>query len=73
MLTRLALSDTFSRNLVALREKRGLTRKALAARAGITEAGLSLLERSKRLPSWEVLISLVEVLNVTVSDLIRVE
>lgn len=54
-----------SSNIKALREKNGWNQSALAAKAGITPAALSQIEKGdKRLPTFVVLRKLASALNV---------
>lgn len=59
------LRDLFSRRLVALRSKLGLTRAQVAVRARVSSSYLGMLERGERLPSLEQLLHFAEVLNVS--------
>jgi transcriptional regulator with XRE-family HTH domain len=52
-----------------LREARGLTLDALAAKAGMHTTYLSRIERAHSSPTWEKLSSLAEALELRVSDI----
>jgi len=56
---------SFARQLIALREKAGLTKYELAKRAGLSRQSLSLLEMGEREPTWETVQRLAAVLGVT--------
>jgi transcriptional regulator with XRE-family HTH domain len=53
-----------------IREAQGITQRALAARAGITQAALFRLESGETDPRLSTLRKLAKALNVTVADLI---
>jgi DNA-binding XRE family transcriptional regulator len=59
----------FPARLKALREARGLTQKALAARAKVSTPHLCFLELGKRVPRLGVLVALADALRVTLDDL----
>ena len=54
----------------AIREAQGMTQRALASRAGITQAALFRLESGATDPRLSTLRKLAKALNVTVADLI---
>ncbi len=54
----------------SIREAQGITQRALASRAGITQAALFRLESGATDPRLSTLRKLAEALNVTVADLI---
>lgn len=64
---------TVGARLAVLRERRGLTQRELAERAGITPAFLSGVENDKRNVSSEVLLRLADVLNASLDYLLRGE
>lgn len=51
-------------------EQKGISKKALAKRAGISYATLYALEIGRRSPTLKVLQKLAKALNVTVTDLL---
>lgn len=55
------------------RRARGLSQAQLAAKAGLTQAAVSELERGYRAPSLRTVAKLAEVLRVSVSDLIQAD
>ena len=55
----------FKDRLIELRMGKGLSRKELAARAGLqSEAGIRNLEQGRRMPSWEMVVALCKALGV---------
>ncbi len=64
------LAKAFRSNLQALRQKRNLTQQALADRAGISVAYVSLLERGERTPPLETIETLASALRVRPLDLV---
>jgi transcriptional regulator with XRE-family HTH domain len=59
-------AEWFKDRLVELRMEAGLSRKELAARAGLqSEAGLRDLEQGRRRPSWEMVVALCKALGVS--------
>jgi transcriptional regulator with XRE-family HTH domain len=55
----------FGPRLKELREAAGLSQKDVCERTGLTPDGLSKLERGLRLPGWETVIALADVLGVS--------
>lgn len=59
-------AEWFKDRLVELRIQAGLSRKELAARAGLqSEAGLRDLEQGRRRPSWDTVVALCKALGVS--------
>lgn len=58
-------AEIFGRNVRAARERRHLTQTILAGAAGLSKAGLSLIERGIRETTIETLLSLARALEVT--------
>ena len=52
-----------------LREKHGATQEAVAHKAGITTATLSLIERGQANPTWDTLKKIVAALGSSMGDL----
>ena len=50
----------FSTRLLELRKRKGISQKALASEFGISDAAITMMEKGKRFPSFEVLIALAE-------------
>lgn len=65
-------SCTFAEKLKAIREEAGLTKYALAKKAGISRQGLSQLESGESLPSWETVQLLVRALGVACEDFLTI-
>ena len=63
----------FGKMLRELRIERGLTQKQLSERLNVTGASIRDWESRGRQPSFEMLISLAKVLEVTVGQLLGVE
>lgn len=55
----------------SLRERQGLTLEGLAERANISASFLSRIENGKRVPSFEVMMSLADALGVSFSEIIE--
>ncbi len=60
----MSLAAIFARNLQALRQQKRLTQEALAAKAGISVAYVSMLERGQRTPPLETIDLLAKALKV---------
>ena len=60
----MALAAIFSKNLQSLRRERRLTQEALAAKAGISVAYVSMLERGQRTPPLETVDLIARALKV---------
>ncbi len=60
----MALATIFAANLQKLRHQRKLTQEALAAKAGISVAYVSMLERGERTPPLETIDRLAKALKV---------
>ena len=62
--------EKFSARLYSLRKERGLSLTALADELGITNQAVSLLEKGKRSPSFEVLCALADFFGVSLDYLV---
>jgi len=62
--------DTFARNLVKLRNKRGLNQEELAFLVGVHRTMITNYECRKHSPKFENLAKIAEVLGVTVDELL---
>lgn len=62
----------FGSVLKKLRTENNFTQAALAHSAGLDETYISLLERSQRVPSLEVLLKIAKPLNIKASDIIKI-
>ena len=65
-----ARAYTVAMQLVALREKRGLTQTALAERSGVPQSEISRIERGSVHPTERTLVRLADALD---ADLVLVE
>lgn len=61
---------TFAQNLATLRKNAGISQKALASILGISDAAVNMLEKEKRLPSFEILLALADYFNVSIDYLV---
>lgn len=61
---------TFAQNLATLRKNAGISQKALASILGISDAAVNMLEKEKRLPSFEILLALADYFNVSLDYLV---
>lgn len=61
----------FGEKLREVRERRGLTLKEVAGRAGLSESLISQIERNKVAPAIDTLLSIVEVLDIDLEYLFR--
>lgn len=62
--------DCFSNNLLRLRKKHNLSLQALGDILGITNQAVSLLERGKNVPSFNVFIAIADYFDVSLDYLI---
>lgn len=62
----------FGKNLVFYRQRQNLTKKALAAAAGVTPQAISNYENGKRMPEMEVIKRLADILQVKVIDFLAI-
>lgn len=60
----------FSLRLLELRKNRGVSQKALASELGISDAAITMMEKGKRFPSFEILIALADYFNCSVDYLV---
>ena len=58
----------FGRRLRKLRESRGWSQEALADKAGISQAMLSMLEASAKQPGWDTVQRLADALEISVQE-----
>lgn len=56
-------------NIKTIRLQKGLTQKDVSLYAGVSEAAISMFERSKRKPSINVAFKIAKSLDVTVDEL----
>ncbi len=66
----LELSDAFAQVVEKHRKAKGLSRVALAERAGLHQTYIGLLERGERSPNLETASSIAKALGVSLSKLI---
>jgi transcriptional regulator with XRE-family HTH domain len=64
------LSDSFALVVQKFRTERGLSRAALAARAGLHQTYIGLLERGKRSPNLDTAHAIAKALGVSLSHMI---
>ena len=64
------IGETFSRRLRRLRERRGMSRKALGELCGLSKNIIGQYERGEKEPSVRTLIALAEHLDVSVDHLL---
>ena len=62
--------ELFSVRLRELRASKGISQKALASILGISDAAVNMLEKEKRLPSFEILLALADYFNVSIDYLV---
>jgi len=62
--------ENFSTNIRKLRKERNMTTRALADILGITNQAVSLLELSKRSPSFEVLCAMADYFDVSLDNMV---
>lgn len=62
--------EKFSAHLEQLRKERGLTLNVLASEIGISNQAISLMEKGKRSPSFEVLCALADFFDVSLDYLV---
>lgn len=61
------------KRIVELLDKRGMTRKELAQKAGVTQAAISRYTKGNRSPKWEVIVRIADALNTTTDYLLGTE
>jgi transcriptional regulator with XRE-family HTH domain len=66
---RTAIRTDLGKAIRELREARGLTLDALAAKAGMHTTYLSRIERAHSSPTWEKITSLADALELPVSEI----
>lgn len=66
---RTAIRTDLGKAIRELRESRGLTLDALAAKAGMHTTYLSRIERAHSSPTWEKISSLAEALDVSIAEI----
>lgn len=59
----------FPERLLSLRKNKGISQKALASEFGISDAAITMMEKGKRLPSFEILCSLADYFDVSLDYL----
>jgi transcriptional regulator with XRE-family HTH domain len=69
--TREILSAEVAHILREVRKKRGLSMTALAARAGLSQGMISLVENKLRNPTLDTLLRICEVLGIRLEEVIR--
>jgi ribosome-binding protein aMBF1 (putative translation factor) len=65
-----AISDAFSRIVKRHRAKKGLSRAALAKKAGLHQTYIGLLEREKRSPNLDTAKAIAKALDLTLTEII---
>lgn len=63
----------FGNNLKTLRIKNGMTQAQLAQKLGLTKSVISAYETGLRLPSYDILINVARIYNVSTDYLLGVE
>ena len=63
-------SDAFSRLVKKYREKKGLSRSALARKAGLHQTYIGLLEREKRSPNLDTAKAIATALELSLAKMI---
>lgn len=62
--------NNFSERLLECRKSVGMSQKALADVLGISDAAVTMMEKSKRSPSFEVLCALADYFDVSLDYLV---
>ena len=65
------INNAFSETLRELRELRGLSQEALAAKSNLDRTYISLLERGQRQPTLKSISSLANALETTLTEFVR--
>ena len=60
----------FSERLLACRVRKGLSQKALADIVGLTDAAVTMMEKSRRAPSFDTLCALADYFDVSLDYLV---
>jgi transcriptional regulator with XRE-family HTH domain len=61
--------DAFAAVVRSVREEQGITREALAFRAGITNGALARIELAQSCPSWDTVKRIASALGVPIGEL----
>lgn len=61
--------NNFSARLLECRKSAGMSQKALADVLGVSDAAITMMEKSKRSPSFEVLCALADYFQVSIDYL----
>jgi transcriptional regulator with XRE-family HTH domain len=64
---------SISKNILLIREKKGITRNELARKLGLTPATITRYEKGDRQPSLDILTQIAEALSVDIVELLEVE
>ena len=62
--------NNFSSRLLACRTLKSISQKALADELGISDAAVTMMEKSKRAPSFEILCALADYFDVSLDYLV---
>lgn len=62
--------NSFSERLLSCRKTAGLSQKALANIIGVSDAAITMMEKGKRFPSFEILCALADYFNVSLDYLV---
>ena len=68
--TQVSSASQIGKRVREIRESRGLTRKTLAQRAGITAQAITQVETGKRKPAFDTLVALAEGLAISLDALV---
>ncbi len=60
-------------NIKKFREEKNITQEILGEFVNVTTDYISLIERGKRIPSLKVLIKIAEGLEISLSDLVKID
>ena len=64
------MENIFLARLLQCRKSKGISQKVLANALGISDAAITMMEKGKRYPSFEILISLADYFDVSLDYLV---
>ena len=60
----------FPMRLLTLRKNKGISQKSLAIELNVTDAAITMMEKGRRYPSFEMLIALADYFDVSIDYLV---
>ena len=66
----MAYENNFSKRLCECRKRKNISQKALGEILGVSDAAVTMMEKGRRFPSFEVLLALAEYFDVSLDYLV---